>query len=178
MTGLYGAVLSSTLCSNLRRGHRDGSIACDNPERRPVGACVRMLHANAGEHGMFEALTNCDDDVSVAVLAQGMVSPQKTNRGRTQALLVTLTDGQSWTNAPVCSWPEASRPGQEIVSRVTCERIAHGLHCCLSGASPEVEDRLAQHIYTAVSSHDDFAKPCPPLAECASEDNDTGMPQN
>ena len=178
MTGLYGAVLSSTLCSNLRRGYRGGSIACDNPERRPVGVCVRMLRANAGEHGMFEALTNCDDDVSVVVLAQGMVSPQKMNRGRTQALLVTLTDGQSWTNARVCSWPEASRPGQERVSSVTCERIADGLHCYLSGASPGVEDRLAQHIYTAVSSHDDFAKPCPPLAECASGDYDTDMPQS
>ena len=178
MTGLYRAVLSSTLCSNLRRGYRGGSIACDNPERRPVGACVRMLHANAGEHGMFEALTNCDDDVSVAVLAQGMVSPQKTNRGRTQALLVTLTDGQSWTNARVCSWPEASRPGQERVSSVTCERIADGLHCYLSGASPEAEGHLVQRIYTAVQFHAGFAQPCPPLVENASGDNDTGTVQS
>lgn len=143
-----------------------------------MGACVRTLHANADEHGKFEALTNCDDDVSVAAPARGMVNPQKMNRGKTRARLATPTDGQSLTNVPVCSWPEASHPVQERVPGVLCESIADGLHCYLSGASPEVEDRLAQRIYTAVPFHDDFAKLCLPLVETASGDNDTGTVQS
>lgn len=142
-----------------------------------MGACVRMLHANVDEHAKIEVLTGCDDDAFLTVPARGMVGPQKMNQGRTRARLATLTDGQSLTNVPVCSLPMVFRPVQER-ARVLCERIADGLHCYLSGASPEAEGHLVQRIYTAVQFHAGFAQPCPPLVENASGDNDTGTVQS
>lgn len=175
MTGLFEAARGNTICLDVHHGHHGGSIACDNPGRCLVGACVRMLHANADEHARFEALTNYDDDVSVAAPARGTENPQKMNRGRTRARLATLTDGQSLRNVPVCL---AFRRDEKVLPAL-CERIGDGLHCYLSGASPETEGHLAQRIYTAVLSHDGFAKhPCLPLAETASGDNDTDEAQN
>ena len=139
---------------------------------------MHTLHANADEHATFEALINYDGDVSVVVLVLGMENPRKMNQGRTPARLATLTDGQSLMNALVCS-SLASHPVEQGILIVLCEkRIADGLHCCLSGASPEGEGRLARRIYT-VPLHDGFARlSCLPLAENASGGSDIGTVQN